>query len=46
VYFSNVFVQKISKMSGEDIGKTNFDPDFLTLFPEDVLASGEDFEKI
>jgi hypothetical protein len=30
-------------MNAEEIAKTNFDADFLTLFPEDMLASGEDF---
>ena len=44
-YFTVTFVPRTSKLSADDLGKANFDADFLTLFPEDMLASGEDVAK-
>ena len=45
IFFNDVFVPKASKLSADELVKANFDQDFLTLFPEDMLASGEDIDK-
>lgn len=45
-YFRDIFVMKTSRITADEINKISFDQDFLSLFPEDMLASGEDFEKI
>ena len=45
-YFRETFAMKTHKLSIDEASKINFDSDFLSLFPEDMLASGEDYEKI
>jgi hypothetical protein len=41
-YFTDTFVGKTSKMTADELAKANFNEDFLKLFPEDMLSSGED----
>ena len=42
-YFTEVFIPKIAKLNEEELHRHNFDVDFLSLFPEEMLASGEEY---
>lgn len=45
-YFQQNYFNKIRKLSPEEIKKLNFESDFITLMPDDILCSDEDLQKV